>query len=146
LYAFCCKKAAYESRQVVPNSRTVKMTAQPLARAGRKNAPISLISLLRNFYANISSGAEPSKIGSLGPPGEQTCFPTKDPMAGWHLIPAPLARPTIFQRAQQVKTSQNDMVLTRLGQFRRFFGRFSRLFLDYFQVNLRLFLDGLMKN
>jgi hypothetical protein len=36
--------------------------------------------------------------------------------------------------------------IDRLGQFRRFVGRFSRLFLDYFQVKFRLFLDGLVKN
>jgi hypothetical protein len=33
-----------------------------------------------------------------------------------------------------------------LGNLDTFFGRFSRLFLDYFQVKFRLFLDGLVKN
>jgi hypothetical protein len=33
-----------------------------------------------------------------------------------------------------------------LGNLDAFFGRFSRLFLDYFQVKVRLFLDGLVKN
>jgi hypothetical protein len=33
-----------------------------------------------------------------------------------------------------------------LGNLDAFFGRFSRLFLDYFQVKFRLFLDGLVKN
>jgi hypothetical protein len=33
-----------------------------------------------------------------------------------------------------------------LGNLDAFFGRCSRLFLDYFQVKFRLFLDGLVKN
>jgi hypothetical protein len=33
-----------------------------------------------------------------------------------------------------------------LGNLDAFFGRFSRLFLDYFQVKFILFLDGLVKN
>jgi hypothetical protein len=35
--------------------------------------------------------------------------------------------------------------INRLGQFRRFFGCWSRLFLDYVQVNWRLFIDGFVK-
>jgi hypothetical protein len=44
------------------------------------------------------------------------------------------------------KTLKMLLVIFRLGQFRCFFGRFSHLFLDYFQVKFRLFLDGLVKN
>jgi hypothetical protein len=35
--------------------------------------------------------------------------------------------------------------LLGLGNLDAFFGRFSRLFLDYLQVKFRLFLDGLVK-
>jgi hypothetical protein len=37
-------------------------------------------------------------------------------------------------------------LIRRLGKFRLFLGRFSCLFLDYFYVKLRLFLDGFEEN
>jgi hypothetical protein len=47
----------------------------------------------------------------------------------------------------QLKNMTYEMraLFVGLGNLDAFFGRFSRLFLDYFQVKFRLFLDGLMK-